>query len=122
MLYALLKEREEKVNISHRRMPSLAEHRKFVKSKPYKAWFLIRAAGSTAGAIYLSKMNEIGVFVFKKHRGKGYGKGAVAALMQKFKGAERFLANVNPANADSIAFFKSFGFRHIQNTYEKRKK
>ncbi len=118
VLFELLKEREKKINISHRRMPSWAEHTKFVRSKPYKFWRLIlNKAGETVGAVYLSKMNEIGLFIFKKYRGKGYGKKALKAVLSSARG-QRLLANVNPKNRGSIDFFKSAGFKHIQNTYE----
>ncbi len=121
VLYELLSEREDFVNISHRRMPSMAEHLRFFRSKPYKTWDLLLKAGFPVGSIYLSKQNEIGIFIFKKYRGLGYGKRAVQLLMKKHSKVERFLANVSPKNLGSAHFFKEFGFKHIQNTYELRK-
>ena len=41
-LYLLLMERDPKTNISHRKMPTYNEHRKFIASKPYKAWYVIK--------------------------------------------------------------------------------
>lgn len=121
-LYALLKERDRTVNISHRRLPAYREHLRFVRSRPYKAWYLItNGTGGRLGGVYLSKMNEIGIFLFKKHRRKAYVEAAVKLLMKKHAGVGFFLANINPANAASIRFFKRFGFKHIQNTYELRK-
>ncbi len=125
-LYRLLGERESHVNISHRRMPSLAEHRRFVKSRPYRAWYLIQdgsgPAGDARGAIYLSKAGEIGVFIFKVHRGRGYGEAAIRLLMSRHASTPRFLANISPANPDSIRLFERLGFTHIQNTYERMDK
>lgn len=118
VLYKLLLEREQHVSISHKKMPTLSEHRAFVRSKPYKAWYLIADGKDFVGATYLSKQNEIGLFIFKKFRGKGYGKRATAALMIKHAAVKRFLANVAPSNPRSIGFFKGMGFKHIQNTYE----
>jgi RimJ/RimL family protein N-acetyltransferase len=119
VLYRLLGERSPEVNISHRAMPSWEQHCAFVASKPYDAWYLIEVDGSKVGAIYLSKTNEIGIFLFRAHRGAGYGKRAVAMLMERHP-RDRYLANINPENEASIAFFRDLGFHHIQNTYEKR--
>ena len=119
LLYRLLQERAPATNISHREMPSWEAHTHFIQSRPYKAWYVIQRDGSPVGSIYLSKINEIGVFILIKHQGQGFGKLAIQMLMKKHPG-ERFLANINPNNSRSIKFFKSFGFKHIQNTYEKR--
>jgi RimJ/RimL family protein N-acetyltransferase len=119
VLYRLLEERSPEVNISHRAMPSWEQHCAFVASKPYDAWYLIEADGGKVGAIYLSKTNEIGIFLFRSHRGAGYGKRAVTMLMERHP-RDRYLANINPKNDASIAFFRELGFHHIQNTYEKR--
>jgi RimJ/RimL family protein N-acetyltransferase len=116
-LYRLMEERTDKVNISHRAMPSWAAHVKFVQSKPYRAWYLIEVDGEMVGATYLSRQDEIGVFLFQAHRGRGIGPKAVAALMKRHP-RKRFLANINPRNKGSIAMFESMGFHHIQNTYE----
>lgn len=116
ILYELLKEREDHVNISHKAMPTWDEHAKFVASNPYKAWYFVEANG-IKGACYLSKQNEIGVFVFKDHRGFGYGKKAILAIIRKH-GPGQYLANINPENKHSIELFSSLGFNLIQHTYE----
>lgn len=119
LLYQLMEERSPEVNISHRALPDWDSHLTFIASRPYDAWYLIEKSGERVGAIYLSKANEIGVFILNAHRGRGHGKRAIEMLMELHP-RERFLANINPANSRSIAFFESLGFRHIQNTYEKR--
>lgn len=121
ILYRLMAERERKVNISHHELPTMAGHRKFVRSRPYKGWFVLFDGKDAVGATYLSKNDEIGLFIFKKYRGRGYGAQAAELLMKKFPRVKRFLANINPANGRSIQFFKRRGFRHIQNTYEYRR-
>lgn len=115
ILYALLHERTPEQSISHKRMPSVADHEKFVFSIPYLAWYLIEVDGEYVGAVYLSDQREIGVSIFSRHRGNGYGTQAVNLLMQMHPG--RFLANINPSNDASIKFFEKLGFKHIQNTY-----
>ena len=123
VLFALLKERPAKANISHRRMPSWAEHLKFIRSKPYKSWHLVADKdGNYVGGTYLSKADEIGIFLFKKYQKRGYGKEVIGALIKKHRSVKRFLANISPGNTESIAFFKKMDFRHIQNTYELRKR
>ncbi len=118
VLFKLLKEREKKTNISHRRMPSWRAHARFVRSKPYRYWRLIlNRDGEVVGAVYLSKMDEIGLFVFKRYRGHGYGGAALKLLLDNESG-RRLLANVNPKNKSSVDFFRRAGFKHIQNTYE----
>ena len=114
-LYELLKERDAtKVNISHREMPSFEAHMAFVDSKPYREWFVIfeewgNVEMGPIGAIYLSKDNEIGIFISKAYQGKGYGKKAVRLLMQINPG-KRFLANIAPGNVRSLAMFEKMGF------------
>ncbi|MEK7083941.1 MAG: GNAT family N-acetyltransferase [Patescibacteria group bacterium] len=122
LLYRLLKERSAKINISHRKMPTWHQHLKFIRSKPYKAWYLISDAPKHfTGGIYLSKADEIGIFLLKKYQRLGHGNRAVDLLIKKHRNVKRFLANVNPNNKTSIQFFKKLGFGHIQNTYERRR-
>ena len=64
-LFELLKERESSTNISHRKMTSYKEHVNFVSSKPYSKWYVIYYGKNKVGSIYLSKQNEIGIFIKK---------------------------------------------------------
>jgi len=116
-LYELLNERDPTVNISHKKMPTYENHLKFVMSKPYSKWYIIKSKSQRVGSIYLSKQNEIGIFIKNGMQGKGIGKKAMQLLMKK-NPRTRYLANVNPKNIKSIDFFKKNGFRLIQYTYE----
>lgn len=118
VLHQLLEEREPTANISHKAMPSWDEHVRFVESRPYQAWYFIMDGEETKGACYLSKHDEIGVFVFKAHQGKNYGPWAIEALMLKH-GKRRYLANVSPRNERSAEIFRNLGFKPIQVTYER---
>ena len=40
-LFEFLKDRDSRVNISHKKMPTYASHVKFIESKPYKKWYII---------------------------------------------------------------------------------
>jgi RimJ/RimL family protein N-acetyltransferase len=118
ILYELLAERTADQSISHCSMPSYEQHVEFVNSVPYKAWYLIHNDDEIVGSIYLSKQREVGLFLFQKHAGKGYGAEALAQLRKYWPG--KMLANVSPRNSRSIEFFKDQGFKLIQETYALR--
>jgi|TARA_B100000959_G_scaffold281683_1_gene346320 RimJ/RimL family protein N-acetyltransferase len=120
-LFDLLKERDPRVNISHKKMPTYSQHTKFIKSKPYSKWYIILKSKQKIGSIYLSKNDEIGIFLSKKFQGKNVGNFALNELMKK-NPRKRFLANVNPKNKKSISFFKNNNFKLIQYTFEKAKR
>lgn len=114
-LFKLLAERTGEQAISHKKMPTFGEHTRFVKSCPYQVWYLITDGGEPVGATYLTHANELGIFVFNRHKGKGYGKGAILEMLRRFE--PPFYANINPANEASRKFFESLGFKFIQTTY-----
>jgi len=120
-LYELLEEREPWQSISHKEMPTHEDHATFVWSHPYTVWYIITAADNDhgipqeVGSIYLTYNNEIGISILKAYHGLGYGKEAVELLMDLYKGP--FLANINPNNEPSCAFFESLGFKLLQVTY-----
>ena len=120
-LYDLLLERTPEMNISHKTIPTLEEHCKFVRSLPYPFWYLIQLQIPgrpmiTVGSVYLTDRREMGIFIFKKHRRQGYARKAIELLLDKHPGD--ILANINPNNTRSIKFFEELGAKHIQNTYE----
>lgn len=120
-LYDLLAQRDPVANISHREMPSYEAHRRFVESRPYKCWYIVHADDDPVGAVYLTHQNEIGISILKDHQGHGYGKKAIRILIQAHP-AEKFLANIAPSNARSIAMFEKLGFGAIQLTMAKENK
>src|SRR5574341_225755 len=97
LLYRLLAERPPEANISHKTMPSRAEHMAFYLRKPYRNWWLIQVTEfgernadnspnsvetlnvTVVGACYVTERNEIGIAIFEKYRRRGY---AVAAIRQ----------------------------------------
>jgi len=121
ILYDLLQERTPEQSISHVEMPHIEEHIRFVMSKPYFAWYLIVGnvdgiLNKVVGSIYVTNKREIGIFIFNKYIGKGYGKSAVLKVMEMWPNG-RFYANVNPHNEASKRLFESIGGRVIQHTY-----
>lgn len=114
LLWMLLSEREKQQSISHKKMPTLAEHRAFIASRPYPQWYLIDC-GDLVGATYLTDRREVGIFILRRFRGHGYGRAAVLRLLEMHPGP--MLANINPANRASIDLFKDIGFNLVQQTY-----
>ena len=119
-LYNLLKERKPRANISHKKMPSYSQHIRFVNSHPYTKWYIIEKGDENVGSAYLSKQNEIGIFLKKKFQGEGIGN-TVLDFIIKRNPRKRYLANINPKNENSISFFKQNKFRLIQYTFELNK-
>jgi RimJ/RimL family protein N-acetyltransferase len=112
-----LKERNPTANISHKKMPTYAEHVKFVMSRPYSKWYIIIHKNKKVGTIYLTKQNEIGIFIKNKMQDKRIGQRTLELLMEK-NPRKRYLANVSPKNKKSIRFFTGNAFKLIQYTYE----
>jgi len=101
-------------------MPTYSEHLKFLKSKPYSKWYIIYKSKIKIGTIYLSKNNEVGIFISKKFQGENFATEALKLIMNK-NPRPRYLANVNPKNLRSAKFFKKNKFKLIQHTYELEK-
>jgi RimJ/RimL family protein N-acetyltransferase len=116
-LYQHLKERDPITRISHKKMPTFAQHEKFVLSNPYTKWYIIIQKNKKIGSIYLTEMDEIGLFLKKDAQGKGLGQKSLELLM-KLNPRNRYLANVSPKNKKSTQFFKKNKFKLIQHTYE----
>lgn len=130
LLYELLRERSEEhdavVNISHRALPPYKQHLAFMRSKPYRAWYLVKADGIAIGNVTLGEMNEIGIVLARAHRGKGYGKQALRLLLERYqprpaipaRRVGQFIAHINPKNEASIRLFTGLGFALKQQTYQ----
>jgi RimJ/RimL family protein N-acetyltransferase len=118
-LYELLKQREGRVNISHKSVPNWDEHVEYVKNHDYQSWDIIWVDDKRIGNIYLTQKDEIGIFINKNFQSHGHGSHAINEFMKK-NGKKRYLANINPTNYKSIQFFGKHGFLHIQNTYHKK--
>lgn len=116
-LYKLLSERNPSVNISHKKMPTYKQHIKFVKSNPYSKWYIVYHNEQKTGSAYLTKINEIGIFLTKEFQGMKIGNKVLTIIMQS-NPRKRYLANINPSNKKSIEFFKKNQFHLIQYTFE----
>jgi RimJ/RimL family protein N-acetyltransferase len=131
ILWDLMLEREgeNEHNISFK-MPMRDEHEAFIANTPYAHWYLIESDGEWLGYVSVSWRNEIGIVLFKEHRGKGVGREALRRLLAiafplpgeaaNFPG--HFVANINPSNEHSIRLFQSLGFELVQHTYALRRR
>lgn len=81
ILYALLKTRKHK--ISHKTLPTLEEHTKFIVNHPYRVWFLIKSAEGFVGSIYAYKNNGIGISV--NHKKNHFIAPAIILFLEKNK-------------------------------------
>ena len=117
VLFRLLAEREPQENISHKKMPSYAEHCAYIDKRPCAHWYLIEHDHIRIGSIYLTRRSEIGVQLFRVWCGKGFGRLAVEELMRLHPA--KWLANINPGNERSIKFFQKLGFKLLQVTFSK---
>ena len=116
-LYELLNERESWMNISHKKIPTFEEHINFVQNHPYEKWYIININNNKVGSVYLTKINEVGIFIKKRFQRLGIGKMVLKHLFELHP-KDRYLANINPNNIESIKFFEHNNFKLIQNTYE----
>lgn len=130
ILYAYLLNRLEEpgTNISHTTMPSIEAHTAFVESRPYEAWYFIEESpGQLRGVCYITRNNELGIYINRDHRGKGFAKQALQMLMAMHPPLPaiptvrpgKYIARINPNNKASQALFERLGFQCYEHTYGK---
>ena len=119
LLFLWLGQRTPEQSISHKAMPAWSQHLAFVRSMPYAAWYVIYAedeGGTRAiGSIYLTNKREVGIHIDAAERGHHAGELALDQFRALHPGP--LLANINPSNERSIAFFVKHGAKLIQHTY-----
>jgi len=116
-LYNLLENRDSIYNISHKKMPSFAEHEKFVFSEPYLNWYVISLDTKKIGAAYLSFDDEIGISFLPEYDNELFRKKSLVELINK-NPRTKYFANVNPKNEKYKTFLKKYGFELFLN-YDK---
>lgn len=117
--------------IAHKAMPTWDDHLAFLARRTYRELLLITdkipdAAGDMlVGYVGVTQANEIGIRIRKGSRGKRYGEEAVDFVLAHMRPLElagiapgRFVANINPKNAASIALFTKLGFTLHGATHE----
>ena len=116
-LYKLLKKRDLKANLSHKKMPSYKQHIKFIKSKPYQKWYIIEKNRKKLGTIYFSKQNEIGIHFLPEIQSELISQASIQELIRK-NPKKKYFMNVSPKNQRLIKFFEKNGFFLFQYTFE----
>ena len=116
-LYDLLKTRDSRANISHKKVPSYDEHVHFILSNPYTIWYIIEYEGKKIGSVYLSKQDEIGISLVDNSLYNKIGK-SIIKLLIKNNPRKRYLAKVSPQNKKLQDFFVNNGFTGLEYTYE----
>jgi hypothetical protein len=116
-LYDLLNERPQYVNISHKKMPTKKQHIKFINSKPYSKWYIILFENIKIGSTYLSRQDEIGLYIKQDCAWKGLEPLVLKQLIMK-NSRSRYLINTNPKNKRLISLLKKNKFKLLQQTYE----
>lgn len=133
ILYQLLAERPVEARISHEKMPSRKTHAAFVRSRPYRYWFLIEGAAIGGGPVYVgdlcvTHLNEIGISILNRYKSLGWGEAALQLLMKKYRPlrpipavrSALWLANIAEANFHGRSLFHNAGFRVVQVTYGRK--
>jgi len=77
MLFELLKQRQ--FGISHVGTLSFEQHREFVLSHPYRAWYFVQELDACIGSVYLLDSNHIGINMLA---GKAHGIEPAIALLR----------------------------------------
>jgi GNAT superfamily N-acetyltransferase len=116
-LYGFLKCRDPKINISHQRVPSWTAHCRYWRDLApamFKTKKIILICSERIGYYYITKNDEIGIFIAPKYHRLGIGRDIVKKELAK---NGRIYANVAPGNYRSQCFFKKMGFKIIQFTY-----
>ncbi|EPA05227.1 hypothetical protein BG20_I0207 [Candidatus Nitrosarchaeum limnium BG20] len=116
-LYRILEQRNPNNNISHKKMPTLLQHRKFIESDPYSYWYVIYFSNLKIGTVYLTSINEIGLHIKNEFQNLQIEKTILNKLFRKHP-RNRYLVNINPKNKRMILFLKNNGFNLLQYTYE----
>ncbi|MCY6383765.1 hypothetical protein [Hoeflea prorocentri] len=121
-LYRLLKSRKH--GISHKQNPSFVEHDEFVRTHPYRAWFLVQDAGNCIGSVYLHADNSIGIHL-EDGKLDEHLKPVLHEIMQRFEPLPAvksvrngsFSINVAPTDSALMAALEKHGLAVAQVTY-----
>lgn len=120
-LYELLLNRTS--SISHQNVPTIIEHKEFVSSHPYIAWYLVFKKDNVVGAFYIQPDNSIGLNM-SEHTQQDV-KDILAFIQRHFqplpaiKSVRRgeFFMNVAPSNTDLLDILQQLGKDEIQRTF-----
>ena len=120
-LFELLGQRLHKISCED---VSYSEHKRFVKSHPYRDWFLIRVSDSYVGSFYVSNENTIGI-----NLSDGYISLVVSQIVKFVKEnfeplppipsirSDKFAVNVPPSNVQLAKALEEVNAKIAQISY-----
>ena len=113
-LYKMLGERDESVNITHKKKPSYEMHKKcFLETNPYDGWFIMLEAKKT-GNIWIEDNNDIGWFIKKEFQNLGIPIKAFE-ILKKLHKRDFYIGKNNPKNIRACRLLEKMGFT-LKNT------
>ena len=122
ILYELLAKRD--YGISHKNLPSMAQHQDFVVNHPYRSWYLIWQNKSCIGNLYISPQNTVGLHLDPKESTEfledilSYVRANYAPLPEvKSIRSRGFVIHVAPENTALIQALDRLGKKIIQLSY-----
>ena len=122
LLFELLNDRQ--FRISHESQPTYSEHKGFVESDPYRAWYFVFCEERIIGSFYLCSDNSIGLNLNDQNVD------IVRAILiyikknyQPFRAIPSFVPpyfsiNVANANTDLMLILRDIGCKEIQRTFQ----
>ena len=124
LLFKLLKQRKIANNISHSKIPSYAEHKKFVFSNPYRYWFIIKDKNECKGTVFITINNEISIKLIQ-YKDILFIE-ILNIILKNIKSLKaipsrrnsNFIFNVSPYNKEIIKVLKKMKCKKIQETYK----
>ena len=127
ILYAQLKERTH--TISHKKLSSVDEHKRFVVNNPYRAWFIVKENMNAIGNIYVQFDNSIGLNCGDDVTEEQIKK-VLVMLFAKLPPLEAipsvrfgdFFVNVSSSNSSLQNKLHNLGFMETQRTYVAKNK
>ena len=124
-LYKLLLSRE--FNISHRKSPSIEEHRAFVLNHPYRNWSIVLCNNTSIGSVYSGFDNSVGITLFPEFL--SYRRTVIIKFFEDFVPLpgrasivrDEFIFNVAVEDFKYQEDLLNCGAIQIQNTYSIKK-
>ena len=123
-LFKILKDRKINSSISHKKLPTYKEHKKFVLSMPYRYWLFIRGENINLGSVFVSRNNEISINLLENDEST-YAE-VLHFVINNFKPLKaipskrnsNFILNISPKNKFVLNILKKFKIEKVQETYK----
>jgi len=123
-LFELLKARE--FSISHANMPTIIEHKEFIKNNPYLHWIKVSYLNQLIGTIYILENNSLGINIIKKFNSPLYISQILYFIIDKFEPNQEkkslipgyFYINTPSDNLKLIEIYNALSLKEIQVSHK----